>query len=404
MRDVGVQGADAVPEQPVETTVPAKPRQGRWKRRLRRAAIAALVLLIVVGFLVKDHVRTLYSLRRVPGTNAFVMDYYVDYHLDKIRSGGMDVHNIEDSCIATLFPDFVAPIAKRLKQAYLPKKIDVVEENGNHCSTVALRSKSGDVFFGRNLDFSNDACLVLRVHDRDGLASIAVIDLAYLNLNRKDLDQTGLMDRLPLLFAPYYVMDGVNRHGVAVSDMGVGSARPPVNPKHPDVLLSTLERMILDNAKDADEAVDLVRAYNVHFAVMPEHLMVADASGRSRIIEFIDGEVRVTDGEGPWQICTNDVVWHKSATERNSCRRYRTGSDAAEKLGGVFDYADARRVARSMSVDNWTMWTSVYDLTTREARVIYKSRLDAEYRDAIPLANDGEQTESLPPAAEQKTQ
>ncbi|MGA2257039.1 MAG: hypothetical protein ABSG53_20500, partial [Thermoguttaceae bacterium] len=165
-------------------------------------------------------------------------------------------------------------------------------------------------------------------------------------------------------------------------------------------ILSTLERVILDYAKDADEAVDLVRAFNVHFVVATEHVMVADAAGRSRIIEFIDGKIRVTPAEGPWQICTNDIVWNKSQLARaNSCSRYRTGSDVAEKLGGVADFADARRLARSMSVDNWMMWTSVYNLTTGEAHVIYKSRLDAEYRDAIPRVNGDERTHPREPAA-----
>jgi len=349
-------------------------------------AIATLVLLFVAGFVVKDYVRTLYSLRRVPGTNAYVMDYYADYHIDKIRNRGIDVDNIEDSCISTLFPDFLAPALGGLKRMYLPKEIKVIEEEDGRCSTVALRSQNGNVFFGRNLDFANDACLILRVHDRNGVASISVIDLAYLNLNRADLDQTSLSQRLPLLFAPYYAMDGVNRYGVAVSDMSVHPAKPPVDPNHPPIILSTLERLILDYACDADAAVDLVRAFNVHFVVTPEHLMIADRSGRSRIVEFIDGEIRVTPNEGPWQICTNDIVWNKPETERASCRRYRTGSEAAKQLGGVVDYAAARRVARSMSVPNWTMWTSIYNLTTGEAHVLYKSNVDTEYSDVVPPA------------------
>ena len=371
---------------PAEMKLPLDSKQRPWRRRFRRAAIATLILFIVAAYFVKDPIRTLYSLRRVPGTNAFVMDYYGDYHLDKIRSRGMDVHNIEDSFIATLFPDVVVPIAARLKRAYVPKAIKVVEERGDHCSTAFLQSKKGDVFFGRNFDYRHDACLILRVHDHDGLASIAVIDLAYLNLNRGDLDQISLLKRLPLLFAPYYAMDGMNRHGVAVSDMSVGSAEPPVDPKHPAIILSTLERIILDYAKDADEAVELVRAFNVHFVQEREHLMIADATGRSRIVEFINGEIRVTAADELWQICANQVVWQKTEDERdNTCKRYRVGSEAAQKLSGVVDYAAARRVARSMSVDNWTMWTSVYNLTTREARVIYKSHLGAEYCDAIPL-------------------
>jgi len=36
-----------------------------------------------------------------------------------------------------------------------------------------------------------------------------------------------------------------------------------------------------------------------------------------------------------------------------------------------------------VSAKDWTMWTSVYSLTTGDFRVAYKARLDAEFRDAI---------------------
>jgi hypothetical protein len=397
-----------MPEAPVETASPAAAKPRRWRRRLRRAAVATLLLMIlaatVVGFLIKDHVRTLRSLRRIPGTNAFVMDYYVDYHIDKIRDRGMDVHHIEDSCISTLFPDFIVPIAIRVKHAYLSKEVKTVEDSGHHCSTVALRSNSGHVFFGRNFDYSNDACLILRVHDRGGLASISVIDLAYLNMNRAHLDQTRLIERIPLLFAPYYVMDGMNRHGVTIAHMSVPHAEPPVDPKLPAIAEATLERLVLDYAKDADEAVELMRAFNVHFVVARVHVMVADASGRSRIVEFLDGHIRVTPGKGSWQISTNDIVWNRSAAVRGaSCRRYRAGADAAEKLAGVFDCAAAQKVVRSMSVNNWTMWTSVYDLTAGKVRVLYKSRPDLEYRDEISRPKGSEPSPVAKPAARPAT-
>jgi hypothetical protein len=199
---------------------------GRWKRFATWSAAFVLLLTIVVAVVVKDEVRTLYSLRKVPGTNAYVMDYYGDYHLDEIRTGGMDVHNIEDSCLQTFFPDFVLPIARRLKRMYMPQEITITDLVQHYCSTVAIRSGDGAVFFGRNYDYSNDACLILRIHDRHGIASVAIIDLAFLNLNRRNLDRTSLFERVPLLFAPYYVMDGMNRHGLAVSIMRNPRSRP----------------------------------------------------------------------------------------------------------------------------------------------------------------------------------
>jgi hypothetical protein len=54
--------------EPENTAPPPKPR--RWRRVLRSLAIAVLIAALCVAYLLKDHIRTLHSLRRIPGTNA----------------------------------------------------------------------------------------------------------------------------------------------------------------------------------------------------------------------------------------------------------------------------------------------------------------------------------------------
>jgi predicted choloylglycine hydrolase len=291
---------------------------------------------------------------------------------------------VEDSLIETLFPDFVIPIARLFKRGYLPDQV-TIEPEQHHCSTVALRADNGQVFFGRNFDWHHDACLILRAHDPHGLASVSVLDLKYLNCDRDDLDQTTLLQRIPLLFAPYYLMDGMNRHGVAVSDMSA-DAQPPEVPGKPAIILSTLMRLILDRAKTADEAVALVQAFNVHFVDTHEHLMIADAAGQFRVIEFIDGETRITPGVRSWQVCTNHLLWQKNEEENDQfCSRYRTGSDLAEASAGAADFDDALRITKSMSVEGFTMWSSGYNLTTGDIRIRYKGHEQPEYRDQLPM-------------------
>jgi hypothetical protein len=368
-------------DNPLKGSVATKPR--RWKRRLRWMALALAIAFIAAAYGTKDYARTLNSLRRIPGTNAFVMDYYANYHLDEIRTRGMDVDHVDDSLIETLFPDLIVPIVRWIKSAYLPQSVRTIDPTGHHCSTVALRSEGGGVFFGRNFDWHHDACLIVRTHDGQGTASISVLDLAYLNLNRADLDQSSLITRLPLLFAPYYLMDGMNRHGVAVADLSA-KAVPPREKGKPDIILATLMRFILDEAKDVDDAVSLVQQFNVYFVDTQEHLMVADSSGRSRVIEFIDGEVRVTSTSNPWQVCTNHILWNLSEDQNDEvCSRYRTGSDLAEGLGHAVDHGDAVRIARNMSVPGFTMWTSVYSLSSLQAHIMYRTDESHAYRDTL---------------------
>ena len=85
-----------------DETQAKKPRRkpGRWKRRLKWIALAMVVVLALVAYAIKNHVRTLWSLRRVAGTNCYVMDYYVDYHMDEVRAEGIDVENVEGEVAA----------------------------------------------------------------------------------------------------------------------------------------------------------------------------------------------------------------------------------------------------------------------------------------------------------------
>jgi len=367
----------------------AKP--SKWKRRLKRFALFIVVCILFGVFLIRNHVRTLASLRRVPDTNAFVMDYYVDYSLDEIETNGMDVHNIEDACIKTFFPDVISPIAQNVKRSFIPEKIETTEDSGHHCSSVFLRSSDGTCYFARNQDYHNDAFLILRIHDHRGLASIALIDLEYLNLNRNDLDQTSLIQRIPLLFAPYYAFDGINRHGVAVGIMSVDD-RPVVtghDASKPDVINTTLMRIILDNAKSTEDALAIAKKYNVHFVAMPQHVLIGDASGQSGILEHIDGDIRFIKPQAQWQVCTNHQM-HDTSEQRSDeqCDRYRTGSAIVDRLGDSFGPQEVNAAIRSMSVDGWTMWTSVFNLTDCDVSVIYKGKTEDVFHDQI--TTDGE--------------
>ena len=375
--------SNTLPDAQINKSTTASAKSKRWKRLLKRIAIVSILILLLGAFVVRNHVRTLWSLQKIRGTNAYVMDYYCDYNLEEIRVDGVDPQRIEDSCIETFFPDAIVPIVTRIKTAYVPSEINSRNDNRHHCSTVSLKSSDGKVFFGRNFDWPHDACLILRIHDGQGIKSLAIIDLHYLNLNRGDLEQTSIIERLPLLFAPYYVMDGINRHGVAVSEMSVEIATPPRDEQKPDITSATLMRIMLDYAQSTEEAVQLIDEYNVYFE--PKiHFMIADSSGDSRVVEFVNGEIKVTRSTDPWQISANSVVYGKSEQEMDSeCARYRSGSNRAETLPAKVDFDGAISVARSMAVENYTMWTSVYNLQSGELRFFYKSRHELEHRDGI---------------------
>ncbi len=356
-------------------------RPGRFKRKLKWTALVIVLLMAITAYAIQDDVRTLRSLRRVGGTNAYVMDYYCDYGMDHIRSEGMDVDNVEDSFIGTFFPAPIAYIARQVKAAYLSDVIQPLAVDSHHCSTVAFRNSRGETLLGRNFDWKHNACLILKIHRAGAVSSVAVIDLAYLNLDRTDLDETSLVDRIPLLFSPYYVMDGMNRHGVAVSDMSLRETEASYDPARPDVLSSTAMRLVLDYAKTTEEAVDLLTKYNIRFVDVSCHYMIADAHGDSAVVEFIDGQLQITYSNKNWQVCTNSRIWGTSEEECDlRCNRYRVASEQLDSLGGETDVDGIMEVMDSVAVEGWTMWTSVYNLSTGEFLFSHRKPLDNTYR------------------------
>lgn len=353
---------------------PSTRRFPRLKRIAKWGSIVAVIVTALVAWVTYDEIRTLWSLRRIEGTNAYVMDYYGDYHLDHIRANGIDVNDIEGSFIKAYFPTPVAFAIQSVQSWYLPDKVELQDVAAHHCSTVVYQNADGETFFGRNFDWYHTASLVLRIHKGGKVVSTAVLDLAYLNMDRTDLDETSLVTRVPLLLAPYYLMDGANEAGVAVSDMSVEGVQPPHEPGKPALLHSTAMRMILDNCQSTQEAIDLLDEFNLRFAGTTCHLMIADASGDSAVVEFIGGEKKVSRTEPTWQVCTNSQIWGESeeACDEN-CYRYKSASDQLAQFADTkIESADIMNVMQSVSVNDWTMWSSVYNLSTDELLFVHR--------------------------------
>jgi penicillin V acylase-like amidase (Ntn superfamily) len=163
---------------------------------------------------------------------------------------------------------------------------------------------------------------------------------------------------------------------------------PPYDATRPNILHSTAMRLILDYATNVDEAVEILNQYNVHFVAETCHFMIADASGKSVVVEFIDGETKVTPAKDTWQVCTNDQIYGASEEDCDTnCERYRTASDALAKTSEAAGVDAIMRVMESVSKEDWTMWSSVYDLSSRKCRIAYRRHYDKPYDDSLMESN-----------------
>lgn len=71
------------------------------------------------------------------------------------------------------------------------------------------------------------------------------------------------------------------------------------------ILPTVAIRLMLDYAKNVDEAIALLEKYNVNMDLISIHFLLCDAAGNSAVIEFLDGKMQVLRSDKTWQTSTN---------------------------------------------------------------------------------------------------
>ena len=92
----------------------------------------------------------------------------------------------------------------------------------------------------------------------------------------------------------------------------------------------------------------------------------------------------MTPGGLKWQVCTNHRIWGSSKEENDQeCSRYQTVSNRLEAFDGSSPSDYVLDTMRAVSLKNWTMWTTVFDLSSKDFRVVYKQQFADQYRGQV---------------------
>lgn len=294
------------------------------KRSLLRRVLLALlvlaaVLLAAVFALWHNEISSLLSIKKLNASddahqdgNVYQMTVSGGYYFDDyLAQGGASTDR-------ELIDFITAKIAKGL----IPMTIS---ESDISCSSFTAASAEGDRLFARNYDMSRtNTCIVYTNPGGGRHASVSTIDLRFLGIDGEG-DADDLTNRILMLAAPYVPLDGVNDAGVAcgiyMTYQGAEAVATDQQTERPDLTSSTMLRLILDYAGSVEEAVELVSGYDLHDSAKTSfHYMVADASGRSAVLEWVaatdsvdnDGaarELKVTwSDESNCQTVTNYIL------------------------------------------------------------------------------------------------
>ena len=320
-----------------ESTSPKPKRRRRLRRVLRALAIVLVVILLALSAILYNPVRTLATLEKVEGAPLYVMHYKGTYLFDWFAEEGIEW----------------GPYRKLYEAVNL-----------DACTSFAALQPGTEAVFGRNFDWKHESSLLLFTDPPDGYASVSMVDLYYLGLD--GMQEIPWSKRPVLLAAPYATIDGMNECGVAIAQNAVPERNTPSDPHKPTLLNSQIIRLVLDYAKDVNEALDLIQQYNVEFVGTRVHFHIADAGGDSAIVEYVDGGISIVRDDKPWQVSTNFLL---SEEIKPHCWRYETASRSLEAAQGGLPQDQAMDVLKAVKQDH-TVWSVVYNLSTGQVRLV----------------------------------
>lgn len=302
-----------------------------------------------------DEARTLQSLKKIQGTGQFCQDgLYLMTHF-----GNREVLFEEENQRAIDEP--------------------MVNQTWRYCSLFSA-SNGTSVVMGRNWDNQTVGSIIVSLYrPTNGYASVSFTRSIDLGFGHKNLDEfMSSPFAKQLLLAPFYSQDGINEHGVAVGVAGVKqvSVKPGTGKK--PVFISFLIRKILDQTKTIEEAVRLVDQFipfDLDERSLNGHLLIADSSGKSVILEYVEDQWRAIRSDKAWQVLANKPIYNMpDTTLRRQCLRYRSMSETLEQSMGRVDWNAGLKILRDVE-QKGTTWSVVYSLPTREVHFcVYQDR------------------------------
>jgi len=333
----------------------------------------------------ENELRSLASIKKVDDYGMFQMTYFGDYGFDDfLKVGAKNDSELERH------------VSERVYRG-MPIKLNLA---GGGCTVFAARNAAGEVIFARNYDFPlYSPPLQLITRPDNGYASVSTVSLLYMDYDANYLPSGPNSDSFATLAAPYIPADGVNEKGVAIALLAVPEAKPPFCENKITLNTTTAVRLVLDKAASVNEAVELLRQYNIFFSCnISCHFLIADVSGRSVLVSYWDDDLKVTETNDPFQIASNFIAYNDLNIGYGACEfdRYNQVKVALESSGGtlnetqVIDLLAKVGVASPEASEEWStiynsssselhaglQWSTIYNLSTLKGTIFANRNSD----------------------------
>lgn len=335
------------------------------KRRLSKIliiiAVVLLLILCAAGILFRDELTIISSIKKGDSKLPFyTMEVKGDYHFEDFLSSGGASSDAEVSAFLT----------NKISHGFY--SVDVTNK-GLACSTISARTADGAHFWGRNYDWTGSVPIIVKCVPKDGYASISTCDFQNITGNTDTVPE-GVANKMLSIAALYVPMDGINSAGLCVADLEVNEGGMP-NPftDKTDLTITTAIRLLLNKAATVDEAVALLRQYDIHSSGgISHHLAISDATGASVAVEFAGDGIVVVDTNfvTNFNLANNDTA----AGGESAKERYEMLHDIYNENSGVLTGEQVKTALSkvSKSEGEWTtQWSIVYEQSSLTANYYF---------------------------------
>lgn len=330
------------------------------KKVLKIALLSVLGLLIVAGVLVWLQFGAL-----IKGANSCVkLDdglYYMEYRGDDGFDGLMAKGGFEKT------DDMVGYIIEFLSKGHYKTEVNTSKEPYG-CSALTVSTPDGGMMMGRNFDFPSAIGVIMHCIPDKGYETITTFNVEFYNFG-EDYKPEGFKNQYMCLAGLFVALDGINEKGLAIADLTAGDTiETHQRTSKPDLTTTAAIPYMLKNAANVDKALKLLEGIDMHSDIsMAHHYAMADASGRSVVVEYVDNKMVVTESPAVANHYLCEQKLNVGLTEGDDrydrlCQRFaQTHGVMSEK-----QLTEAIAAASQPEVKGkflGTAWTMVMDLT-----------------------------------------
>lgn len=346
-------------------------------RKMAPTIISLLICLLLMGgvayyILCAHDLRAVMSVEQLEvSANAYRMTYTGEYGFDKyLANGGADDEKELSEFIGSqvFWGAFGAPNIGG----------DMSETAGsafNAENSITLKGTLMGTAYNSDEDLM---LLTLVTRPKDGYDSVSTVNMSALGY--ASYSRPSLFNRFDLLAAPYLPVDGMNECGLCVALLALpGESVECIDTERPDLIATTAVRLVLDMADDVDMALALLEKYDVYPCFgAAYHLALSDYSGRSVVVEWVDGEMVLV--EQPY--AANGILAAPTMAESpvlaDSAERSERMSRTYDQYNGAMTQAQVFNTMEAVSSDG-DGWIAVFDTYRSIATYCFGSDHDTRF-------------------------